>query len=143
LYSNKVYRKKHILNQLIENMRGKKGYEFAVKDFARNLPSYFPPSVVQVKILEKFNLKPSKACISLWRKDIKLTDECVGGIDGLAPKLRDLPILEQMSMIKAEVKRAEELLESLKGQIRSTTYSVRRMRTRYAQLRYKNMEDSL
>jgi len=122
-------------------MRGKKGYDFAIREFARNLPSYFPPSVVQVKILGKFNVKPSKACISLWRKDIKLTNESAGGIAGLAPKLGDLPILEQRTIIKAEVKRAQELLESLKGQIRATNYSIRRMRIKLAQLRYEMEEN--
>ena len=124
-------------------MRGKKGYDFAIKDFARNLPAYFPPSVVQVKLLGQFGVKPSKACISLWRKDIKLSNESAGGIDGLAPKLEDLPIMEQKVVIKAEVKHAQELIESLKGQIRATTYSIRRMRIKLAQLRYEQEEKNL
>lgn len=112
-------------------MRGKRGYDFVIREFARNLPAYFPLSVVQVKILGKFKVKPSKACISLWRKDIKQANE----LAGFAPNLVGLPILEQMSIIKAKIKRAEDLLKTLHGQIRATTYSIRRMRVKCAQLR--------
>jgi len=60
------------------------------------------------------------------------------GLEELAPKLEGKSALEQMQIIKVQLKRAEDYEELLKQKLRNVNFAMRRMRVKYSQLRREN-----
>ena len=108
---------------------GRKGYSFEVKEFVRNQSSKLSCKEIQQKIFEKFGENLSEVTIWGWRK-VSNTQIYMPVPEG--------SILDQYETLKKEIKRAEEFVESLKQQERSTIYAIRAMRIRLAQLRREN-----